>query len=45
MNRSRAAKYCKYETTSIMKSLSKRHLAEVIAECRKVWELITLKDI
>jgi len=35
-NRSRAAKYCKYETTSIMKSLSKRHLAEVIVECCKV---------
>jgi len=35
-NRSRAAKYGKYETTPIVKSLSKRHLKDVVAECRKV---------
>jgi len=34
-NRSRAAKYRKYETTPIMKSLTKRYLEEVVVECRK----------
>lgn len=34
-NRSRAAKYRKYVTTPVMKSLTKKRLGEVVAECHK----------
>jgi hypothetical protein len=41
-NRSRAAKYIKYATSPIVKSLAKKHLEEVIVECRKI--MSTWKD-
>jgi hypothetical protein len=37
-NRSRAAKYRRYDTSPYVMSLAKKRLEEVIAECRKVMD-------